>query len=217
MNAHFDLLAPTPGIARQGSGDMHAGARLCAQKISQRRLSRAKGDGIDGCAVARSETGPDMTILANLAHTDEAMIGECEDRLRAARAIGAGLFERIEQGDVRAARAQARIDHETVPGLREDGVPVQRILHEELESIQRISGNRRSCRHGMPATLQSDTRFHRCAHRAPEIDTGDRAARSRRLAALRVDGEGEGRTAKALLQPGGGKPDDSGGASPAPR
>ena len=64
-------------------------------------------------------------------------------------------------------------------------------------------------RHGMTATLDQKALFDRISHQFSEVETIDRAARTA-ARAIGVEGDGESRTPRPLLQPRRDQPDDAG-------
>ena len=133
-------------------------------------------------------------------HVGQAMARQGEDRLGIARADRARRPRAGGRASAVAAAAviAASIDEARFGARARDG-SAERLLEKGAQLAEPLAGERDARRHRMAAALDRQARLDRGAHRAAEIDAGDRAAGAGRMAAS--EREGEGRALEALLEP----------------
>ena len=119
-----------------------------------------------------------------------------------------GPADVVEHGDGRARGRDRAIDLETILVARLLDRVVQRLLQESAEGRELVGHNGDAGRHGVAAALDEQTRGDGMAHRAADIDAGDRASRAGADAA-RLQRNRESGPAIALLQPRGDEADDA--------
>ena len=105
-----------------------------------------------------------------------------------------------------AAALSAPSIKERIDAARGRDRGAERVFEIGAERRERVLPQRHARRHGVAAALDQQTFAHRLAHRAAEIDAGDRAARAGADAA-RLERDREGRTAEPLLEPRGDQAD----------
>ena len=84
----------------------------------------------------------------------------------------------------------------------------QGLFEPGLERLHFVAGDRHAGRHGVAAALDEQAALDRRADDSAKIDACDRARRAGSDIAMERDGEG--RTAKGLLEPRGDEADDAG-------
>ena len=136
--------------------------------------------------------------------------GQREDRLGIAGAERPGALDRVDQlGGWRRPRVTAPSIEQRAVAPRRLDAGRERLLEIGAELAERAVPQREARRHGVAAALDQQALGHRLAHRAAEIDAGDRAARAG-AGAARLERDGERRPTEPLLQPRRDQPDDAG-------
>ena len=179
--------------------------RLARERRAELLAGGAERDDIDGRAVAAAQAGAQVR-LAGLLHIGELMAGEHQHRLRIAGAERPGARDRGDGFEIGGAGRQGAIDQQPIRSARRRDRGAQPVFQIGAKRTERIAPERHPGRHGMAAALEQQPLAHRLAHRAAEIDAGDRAARAGADAAL-PERDRERRPAEALLEPRRHQPD----------
>jgi len=129
-----------------------------------------------------------QVIGADGHNIDEAMAWQHEDRLGIARAIRAGLLDRMDERRRRRACRHGAVDFEAGPGARLLDRRDKLFLEEGAKVAEPVPGERHPRRHRMAAPFDKNARLDGRAHDAAKIDAGDRAARTRRLQPVQKPG-----------------------------
>jgi hypothetical protein len=168
-NSRLDALNAAKDIARESGRDVKLSAVSTEQRVAERRMRGAEGDGVDRRAVARAQTGANMISADGLSERDP-LLGQSKHWFRIALAEWPGLLDTAQKLETNASPGERGVDDQRIVEASGLDGSFERLIEKSAKIVEPIARQSHAGGHGVPAAFDRQAQIDGAPHRRSKID-----------------------------------------------